>query len=241
MKKILAYDIETSALVGYAFSRYQTDLLDVKEDSYMICFSYQWLHEKKTHVVSIRTEKNEEAVVKKLWELFNEADVLLAHNGDKFDQRYTNGRFLKYGLPQPSPYDTIDTLKIARRKFKLNSNKLDHLGEYLGVGRKISTGGKQLWIDCMNGDVKALKKMEKYNIQDVKLLIDVYNKLVGWSNKDIYLNVERPTCASCGGDHLHRKGEAWKGASKQVRWLCQDCGQNLYTGIKEKLPLKIVK
>lgn len=241
MKKILAYDIETAPLISATWGRYQQDVLEVLEDGYMICFSYQWLHEKKTHVVSIRTEKNEKAVVKKLWDLFNEADVLLAHNGDSFDQKYTNGRFLKYGLPQPSPYDTIDTLKIARKRFKLNSNKLDHLGEYLGVGRKISTGGKQLWIDCMNGDIKALKKMEKYNIQDVKLLIDVYNKLVGWSNKDIHVDESKPTCSACGSDHLQKHGLTFKGTAKQQRYKCMDCGNNLYTGIRDRLPLKTVK
>lgn len=240
MKKILIYDLETAPLLGYAWGRYEQNLIDVKESGYILCFAYKWLGEKKTKVISLRTEENEEALVKKLWELFDKADVTLAHNGDKYDMRYTNGRFLKYGLPQPSYYETIDTLKISRRRFMLDSNKLDDLGHFLGVGRKLETGGKSLWLRCLKGEEKAWKVMEKYNKQDVELLEAVYNKLVGWSVKNIHVDDDRPTCTACASTELQKRGIEYKGTSKQQRWKCQNCGLNLYTGLKNTLPLKMV-
>ena len=44
-------------------------------------------------------------------------------------------------MPPPSPYKTIDTLKIARKYFGFNSSKLDDLGRVLGAGEKVRHGG----------------------------------------------------------------------------------------------------
>ncbi|MGH7867674.1 MAG: hypothetical protein ACREP9_08610 [Candidatus Dormibacteraceae bacterium] len=79
----------------------------------------------------------------------------MAHNGDYFDIPWVKGRLLFHGLPPMRPIPTIDTKALASRHFYLNSNRLDYLGQYLGVGKKIKTD-YDLWLDCMNGDEKAL-------------------------------------------------------------------------------------
>ena len=42
-------------------------------------------------------------------ELIDKADIVIAHNGDKFDLRKLNTRFLFHELGTPSSYQSIDT------------------------------------------------------------------------------------------------------------------------------------
>ena len=56
---------------------------------------------------------------------------MVAQNGDFFDMRWYNGRHLIHGL-EPIPWGkTVDTYKIAKRYFNLNSYRLDYLGKLL--------------------------------------------------------------------------------------------------------------
>ena len=138
--------------------------------------------EQDTHVTSLvdfpsaykKDPENDSSLVKALWDLIDEADVVIAHNGDKFDMRKANARFVAHGLGPASPVKQVDTLKVARRYFMFNSNKLDHLGAHLGLGRKVDTGGFETWAGCMRGDMKFWKRMTKYAKQDV----DLYAKCI---------------------------------------------------------------
>lgn len=115
----------------------------------------------------------------KIRRLLNEAEIVIGHNSDSFDHKKINARMLFWGMKPPSPYRTIDTLKIARQKFAMLSNKQDDIGKYLGTGRKIKTD-KNLWLDCIKGNKRALKDMAQYNAQDVVLLEKNYLKLRPW-------------------------------------------------------------
>lgn len=105
----------------------------------------------------------------------------MMHNCDKFDLPWIKARAAYHGLPMYPKYTSVDTLKIARYQFKFPSNRLDDLGDYLGVGRKIETD-RQLWVDTVcNGSREALDRMVKYCEQDVFLLEDVYDKLKSYT------------------------------------------------------------
>lgn len=235
MSRTLVFDIETSPNLSYIWGKWEQNSLHVEQEWHMLCFAYKWLGEKNTHVIALPDFKrykkdptNDKDVVSALYELFNEADVVIAHNGDKFDQRKTNARFLAHDMKPPEPYASIDTLKIARKYFALDSNKLDDLGDYLKVGRKKQTGGFELWLGCMRGDKKAWKKMLDYNKQDVVLLEKVYLKLRPWATNHPALNVleDRPnSCPKCGGTRMH-KGMKYKATNTNLYqyYRCQDCG-----------------
>ena len=148
--KILYVDIETAPNTSYTWGKWEQNVLSFVRESYLICVSYKW-EGKKTQVKALpdfptyQTDPyNDKELVKLLYDLFNEADIIIAHNGDKFDIKYANGRFLVHNLYPPTSYRTIDTLKIARQTFKLNSNKLDDLGTVLNLGNKTETGGFKL-------------------------------------------------------------------------------------------------
>lgn len=233
-KKILLFDIETSPLISYTWGIWEQNVIEVKEEWYMLCFAYKWLGEKQTHIVALPdfegyegNKKNDEFLVRKLWELFCEAEIIVAHNGDQFDIKKANARFLQLGLEPPTPYKTIDTLKIARRYFKFDSNKLDHLGQYLKVGRKLAHTGKHLWFGCMEGDLKSWELMKRYNIQDVVLLEKVYLKLRAWATNSPNLNMVYGTflhCPTCGSEHLEKRGYRTTQVSVFQRYQCQNCG-----------------
>lgn len=236
--KILLYDIETMANLAYVWGKYEQDVVAFEKEWYMLCFAYKWLGEKKTHVVSLpdfksykKDKTDDKELVTELWKLFNEADIIIAHNGNSFDQKKSQARFIANGLPRPSPYKQIDTKLVAKRSFSFNSNKLDDLGKLLGCGQKLKTGGFDLWLGCASGDKKAWKLMTDYNKQDVILLEQVYLKLRGWDSQHPNVSLLKENtcgCPNCGSFNSQKRGyNISKGKNsiiKKQRYMCTDCG-----------------
>ena len=230
--KILLFDIETAPNVSYTWGKYEQTAIDFVEEWYMLCFAYKWLN-KPVQVRSLqdyptyrKQPHNDKYLVTELWELFNQADIIIAHNGDAFDIKKANAAFLRHGLGVPSHYRTIDTLKIARKQFKLNSNKLDDICRHIGIGEKLSTGGFELWKGCMDGDEKAWRKMCQYNKQDVVLLEKLYLKLLPWIYNHPNLNIifENNGCTNCGSTDQVSHGFRYAQGTKYRRLQCSTCG-----------------
>ena len=233
MAKVLFFDIETAPNLAYVWGQWQQDVIDHKREWYILCFSYKWEDQKKTHVVSLNDfdlynedSENDLEVVKKLWELIDDADIVIGHNSDAFDIKKANARFVYHELGPPSHFGSVDTLKIARRYFKFNSNRLGHLGEHLGLGGKETTGGFQTWAGCMRGEAKAWATMKKYAKQDVDLLVDVYERLRPWATNHPNRNVIDQTtfaCPTCGGNRLHKRGVRWTRTLAYQQYQCSRC------------------
>ena len=131
-------------------------------------------------------------------------------------------------MGEPSPYKTVDTLKVARKEFKLTSNKLDYICQYLELDKKLDTGGFELWKRCVNGDIKALKEMDEYCQNDVRILEDLYLELRPYiknhPNLALYMESIYELCPNCGSDKL-RWGYLYKTRVNQYDCAkCQDCG-----------------
>lgn len=247
--KILYFDIETAPSLGYFWGElFETDIVAVERPWFMISFSYKWLGEKKIYTKALNDYRSyhkhmedDSKLVKDLYKILDEADVVIAHNGDKFDIRKTYARFIKHGLTPPSPFKSIDTLKAARRFFKFESNKLDALARYLGVGKKLAHTGFDLWRRCMTGDVHAWNKMKQYNRHDIVLLERVYKKLrpfiTNHPNLDVYQNIG--ACPACGSYHVQRRGKMVSQVRQYTRLHCEECGhwyKGVYIPQKRKFP-----
>ena len=214
----------------------------------MLCFAWRWGHQKRVNAISLpdfpdayaKDPENDYYVVKKLHELFDEADVIVAHNGDAFDYKKANARFVKHGLGPASPVSSIDTLKVARKYFKFTTNHLNNLGKFLDIGVKTDTGGFKTWAGCMRGDPAAWKTMVKYNKQDINLLYDVYLKLRPWMtnhpNRNMY--TEEDGCPTCGSSDVMRRGYRVTKTMRYVQMQCQDCRNysKLRVAVKEDRP-----
>lgn len=231
--KIILFDIETSPLLGYAFGLYEQNILHVERDSFMMSFAYKELgvdgvvcKSLRDYPLYKRDKYNDKALVKELHEVLESADILIAHNGDSFDIKVANSRFIMNGLSPVSDKISIDTLKEARKKFRFASNKLTDLAQYAGIGQKLETG-KGLWIDCIHGKKEAWEKMEEYNIQDVKLLEGIYLWLRPWMKKHPNMNVIAGTatkCPKCLSNRLMKYGRRYKDGGIFQRYKCNDCG-----------------
>lgn len=234
MAKTLIFDLETSPNLGYAYGVWDTRLLEIEEYSGLMSFSYKWKGESKIHHVSavnvarLNYESRGHALAKKLWELFDEADIIMAHNLYGFDEKVANVEFLRHNLGVPSPYKKIDTLRVARRHFKFpGGNSLNALGKYLGVGAKESVGVGALWYDCLKGDKKAWKLLEKYNNQDIVLLEEVYNKMLPFiSNHPNIGDIEQVDgiCPKCGSDKVAPYGSSKRRNGRVKAYRCGGCG-----------------
>lgn len=231
---VLVFDIETAPLSGYVWSLWKQNIYgsQIKSDWFMLTWSAKWLFEDKVMSARITpeelAEENDLRITKLIWDLLEEADIVIAHNGNKFDLKSLNTRFLYHKLPNPSPYESIDTLKHARKAFRMSSNRLDAIARYLDIGTKIDTGGFDLWRRCMERDEDALIEMERYNIRDVKLLEDIYLRMRAWikphPNMYLYIGDNVSRCPTCGSDDIKYVGEYHTYTNTYDAFRCQNCG-----------------
>ncbi|MDB4028386.1 ribonuclease H-like domain-containing protein [Flavobacteriaceae bacterium] len=215
--KILLYDLETSMIKSYHWGLWQQNISigAIIEDWYVICWSAKWLGTDAIINSSVHTEPqcgprtrdSEHLVIRKLWDLVDEADILIAYNGKRFDRKKMNAKFLEYGLPEPSPYKVIDPMLIVKGNFALTSNKMDFVTKYIDSNDegKLSTN-LQLWIDAMEDDTIALDRMQVYCDEDINVLERVYMAVRHWDknapNLALHYKDDAPRCNGCGSKDL---------------------------------------
>ncbi len=234
--RILFADIETLPLEVWTWGMFdQTVSLDqIKSDWTVLSWSAKWLGEKTVMYEDVRKEKdlrNDKKVLKGIWKLLDEADIVVWHYGTAFDHKKLNARFILNGFSPPSPYKQIDTKKLASKTFGFTSNKLEYLTSGLNKNYKKSKhkkySGFSLWRACMEGDLGAFKEMQNYNKLDVLSLEELYNKLIPWHNPvdfRVYSNKTKPECPTCGSNALNRRGDNVTKTGRFARFQCQNCG-----------------
>lgn len=231
--KVLLFDIETSLMETLAFTKYPNSIHDdcILSDVFMISWAAKWLFD--DNIISMKLTpkeaiaKNDKRITKGLWELFEEADVVIAHNAKKFDIRVANTRFAKHKMGLPTPYEVIDTLQHYRKVFRLPSNRLDFIAKnLLGIEGKHHTT-IQLWIDSMKGDKDALKTMDEYCVNDTAILEDAYLFIRPYikphPNMGFYIGSDVELCHVCGSDDLQWKGTYRTQVSEYNAYRCNSC------------------
>ena len=225
------WDIEMAPATVHSWGLFnQTHSLNqIVEQPYMLSFAWRWYGEKKVIFKSVHHDGYEEMILA-LRALFDEADALVSWNGAGFDTKHAQREFIQLGLIPPSPVKEIDLMRKTKAKFRFLSNKLDNVAQQLGVGAKKSTGGHELWVACMAGDEKAWRKMRTYNVQDVNLLVLLYERLLPWidqhPNVALYDDINGG-CPNCGSTNLQRRGKEVTSAGTYTRYQCQaeGCGK----------------
>lgn len=235
--KILFFDIETAPNIAYIWGLW-TETMSMKfieQSWYTLCWCAKWIDKKEVFTSALpdfksykKDPENDKKVMLALWDLLDKADIVIAHNGIKFDIRKVNARFIINGINPPSPYKVIDTLRVARRYFAFTSNKLDDLGAFLNVGKKLNTGGFDLWKQCLRQNLKAWAKMIRYCKTDVILLEKIYKKLRPYitthPNLAVYDDNPNPACPKCNSEKIVKRGFAYSNACKYQRYSCNSCG-----------------
>lgn len=190
--KVLIYDIETSYNIGKFWrAGYNLNINpgDIIHERAIICISYKWLGEEQVYNLTWDKNQCDKFLLEQFIPILDEADMIVAHNGDRYDLKFIKTRALKHNLKMLINYKQFDTLKVAKAKFMFNSNKLDYISKFLGAEGKISTEMK-LWDDIiLRKCPKALIKMLDYCDEDVRQLEVVYNALVSWDNPKFHVGV----------------------------------------------------
>lgn len=220
--KVLLLDIETAPNIGYTWGKYEQNVIEFKEPWYILSVAYCWLG-KPVHVVALDT-LTEKEVLQRVHTLLSNCSVAIAHNGDKFDFKKLNTRFIVHGLKPPAPYKTVDTRKVARNHFGFSSNSLNDLGKELGLGQKVVHTGFDLWKRCMRGEKSAFRMMRRYNAQDVRLLERIYLKLMPWMKTHPTIWVDNGKCSRCQGDKFQSRGYEITKKARFRKLQCQGCG-----------------
>jgi len=179
--KILYLDIETTPIKAWVWGLWDQNVAisQIIEPTEMLCFGARW-HGKKNVIFKSVHHDGKKAMLEELHALMEEADILVGWSSAAFDHKHINREFLENGLQPPSPVKDLDLMSVVKANFQFPSNKLDYVAQALGVGAKVKHSGFQLWIDCMEGNDKAWKEMKKYQLQDVNLLVDLYDILLPW-------------------------------------------------------------
>lgn len=229
--KRLFFDIETSYLTAVGIWRCWQQKIrpdQLRGEIKIICISYKWEFEDKVHTLKWNKKQDDYQVVKKFIKVLGEADEIVAHNGDKFDMKELRTRAIKHDLLMYPHYRTNDTLKKARKYFNFKSNKLDYIGKFLNIGRKLDHEGLDLWTKVMANDKDALDKMIDYCEQDVILLEDAFIKFAPYidhnTNFAVLKGGKKWQCPECAGKdvELHHTDTTPKGWVH--RWMrCNDC------------------
>lgn len=238
--KILVIDIETAPLESWTWGIWDQNvgLEQIKTEWTILSYAAQWLGTRKilyacTGGRGASKVRDDKPLMKGIWALLDEADIVIAQNGKRFDVRKMNARLVMHGYGPPSPFRVIDTLIVAKKYFAFTSQKLAWTSKYLTDAPKSEHKrfpGFELWTECLKDNPKAWAEMEKYNKQDIVSTRKVYLKMRPWienhPNLGVYDESERPLCPKCGSNYVTREGS--RASVKQqgiyARYKCQDCG-----------------
>jgi uncharacterized protein YprB with RNaseH-like and TPR domain len=113
-------------------------------------------------------------ITKQLTKALSNYDVLVAHNGTRFDVPFIRTRLARWGLDRFPDVKIIDPLSIAFRKFRLNRNSLGSISDFIGSADRKHALDWSIWMDCiLNGSTAAMDEIVTHCVADVRELNDV--------------------------------------------------------------------
>ncbi len=236
--KILTLDIETAPIESYHWGLWQQNigLEQIVTEWTILSYCAKWLGDSKVIYQSTGGRgkskvRDDYALLKGLWELLNEADIVVAQNGQAFDVKKINARLILNGFKPYSPIKIVDTMLVAKRHFDFTSNKLAWLSTHLTETKKQDHKlfpGFELWAECLKDNPKAWAEMKAYNVADTVATEQLYLKFRPWveghPNVAMYSQMDEMQCPKCGSKHVQKRGKALTQSGEYHRFQCKDCG-----------------
>lgn len=227
--RMLAIDIETMPGLVYTYDLFQPVISHkaIVEPSRIICYSAQWYGEKKVQFSSEYHDGPKE-MLESLWNVMNEADIVLGYNTQRFDVPWIRGELMMNGLTAPSPVKHIDLFQTIKSNTRLMSKKLDYVSHRLLDDKKIDVNTMTLAIECQSPDPevqrKAWNKMRTYSKKDTALLFPIFDQIKSFVKMPHPLAEGDDRCRHCGSYNLHSRGTAKTLNGSYQRFVCTDCG-----------------
>jgi len=230
--KILIYDIETAPILSFVWKIWKENIgvKQIVRDWHVIAWAAKWHGEKKIFYRDQRKAGNMEddkELITELYAMLNEADVVVTHNGRKFDNRKVNARLIVNGFKPVKVSKQEDTCVMAKKYFGFTSNSLEFLSDKINKKFKKLKHDKfpgfELWAEVLKGNLSAWKEMERYNKHDVLATEELYDRLKPWSSTHFGIHQDEHQC-KCGSTDLERQGYNYTLTGKYQQYRCRDCG-----------------
>jgi hypothetical protein len=237
--KILFVDIETWPIIADVWRLFDQNLSlnQIRADWSILAWAAKWRGKKKIYYKDTGNQKNlrdDSKILPDLWDLMNEADIIVGQNSKRFDVKKINARFLINKIKKchpPADYRQQDTMQMAKKVFGFTSFKLEYMSKALNLENqklvKREFAGHDLWSECEKGNKRAWAEMRKYNPIDVLATEELYEKLLAWDNSinfNTYHKMHDNVCG-CGSTEFTKYGFRHKNGGKYQRYLCVGCGK----------------
>lgn len=228
MKKLFI-DIETAPHTVYTWDLYNVNIgvTQIIKPTRVICVAWQF-DDGKMEFAS-EWQDGKKVMISRVWQALDEANAVIHYNGISFDERHLNREFLQAGHVPPSTFKSIDLYRTVKSRFKFAANKLAQVSDELEIRKGKLKTDFELWRDVLAKDPTARRKMELYNKEDVRLMVDLYAELLPWIDRhpNVALIDGTDGCTKCGSTNLIRNGFAYTGAGAFQQYRCKNCGANL--------------
>lgn len=239
-RRVIALDIETFPLEVYVWGIRDQHIAvnQIKEDWSVASWAAKWFGDDPAKIVYKDTSQQKDVrddrrILKPLWNLLNEAEIVISQNGKKFDSRRLNARLIMHGMKPPAPYKHLDTYEILSRVADLTSNKLEYytakLCPHFKKLQHKNFPGMTLWTECLKKNPKAWAEMREYNIHDVLSTEDLLDTVKAWvpeyMPKIFAVTDTARECGTCG--HVGQMIEGPERLAASYRYKqhrCPKCG-----------------
>jgi len=234
-QKILVYDIETSRVEVKAWGTGKTYINhgQLRSETRIISIAYKWLGQDEVNWVKwdMKTHDDRQLMVDFL-KIYNEADMLIGQNNDRFDNKLVRTRAAKHGLFVNVLLPSFDLYKEAKRVFRLQSYSMAYMAKFFGVTLKQSHEGIYMWDMIEDGtpaqQKEYIKKMIDYNVGDIVTTEELYVVLRKYLGHKVHFGVangkQKYTCPNCGSEHVSLFQTSYTAAGTPKRnMVCGDC------------------
>ncbi len=241
--RILYFDIETSPCIAYIWGlgKQFVGIKQIKKERKIISIGYLWEGDKKVKILKFDLKKHkinafdddaDKKMLQEFVKIYNSADLVVAHNGRRFDRARIRARLVKYGLPDLDMSIPFDDSYRMTKEIDFTSHKLDHLGRYLKTGQKDDID-YSIWIKVMEGSQRALNEMCNYMKTDVIRLRAAYRKLKPYAKSKLNLSAfynDENKCPNCGSYNIGKNAIRYTNSGQYQAYLCKDCGKRFQDG-----------
>lgn len=236
--RIITLDIETAPLSVYCWGLWEQNvgLEQINDEWTILSFSVKKLGERKVRFFYTGSRgadkvRDDSELLKELWKVLDDADIVITQNGVSFDIKKINARMLMAGMKPYSPIRSVDTKLVAKKHFSFTSNRLQWMSEHLTAAKKSKHRmfpGFELWNECLRDNARAWKEMREYNCIDVQATEQLYLKMLPWisghPNVSSYSEMEEISCPKCGSKEVQKRGKAYSQIGEYHRYQCKKCG-----------------
>ena len=200
---------------------------DVTEWPRTICAAWKFYDEDEVHFAAEWEVGGYDGFMRRVWEVVDESSIAVGHNAAAFDLPLLLSGWAEMGLPAPSPYKVIDTLKIARQSLNMPSNTLDSLAKRLGVDAKTDKYDVAMARAAVAGDKESQDRLAEYNRGDIIASEALFDRLRPYAKGIPHLGMwtdDALACPSCGHTMTATGKTVHANVQRYEHLTCPNCG-----------------